>query len=310
MKRSFRIHSLVAPVLGAAGILVLETAGFAAQEFTLDTANAAAAKGDAKAQYFLGRYYAGINNNGQDYTRAAQYMRQSADQGYAPAQAGLGSFYARGQGVSRDMGQALEWYRKGATQGDPLAEYCLGYAFAHGDGVPKDMDQAIKWWQQSAGQGQVYAQNALGQLYFSGDTPGETNGVNYTLSAKWLLKAAEQDYTGAMNNLAYLYQHGMGVPTDWQQALKWYHRAADRGDAMAQANLGLMYEAGDGVPIDKVEAYKWYSLSAEQGTAEGKHAVKMWNFYHYLTPDQFTEAGQRLAEFHASAATNQPASNP
>lgn len=304
MKCSFRIRSLIAPVLGT-GILLSAATGRASEAFTLDTANAAAANGDPKAEYFLARYYSGTNGTGPDYIRAAQYMRDAANQGYAPAEAGLGSLYARGQGVNQDISAALQWYHKAAAQGDPLAEYCLGYAFARGNGVPKDMDQAIQWWQQSAVQGQVYAQNALGQYYFESAKSSPTNDSNYTLAAKWLLKAAQQDYVGAMNNLAYLYQNNLGVPKDWPEALKWYRRAAERGDAMAQANLAMMYEAGDGVPIDKMEAYKWYSLSAEQGNVEGKHAVVMWNLDHNLTPQQFAEVKEMVAQFHAQAATNQ-----
>jgi hypothetical protein len=168
------------------------------------------------------------------------------------------------------------------------------------------MPQALKWWRLSAEQGQVYAENALGQFYFQGEHSGDTN-INYPVAAKWLLKAAEQDCLASMNNLAYLYQHGLGVKQDWPQALKWYRCAANLGDAMAQANLGLMYESGDGVPIDKVEAYQWYSLSAKQGNVEGRHSFEEYNRYHYLTPQQFLEAEKKVAEFQAQESTNPPA---
>jgi hypothetical protein len=147
----------------------------------------------------------------------------------------------------------------------------------------------------------------LGQFYFRGEGYNDTN-INYTLAAKWLREAAEQGYIPSMNNLGYLYQMGLGVKRDWPEAIKWYRRAAEHGDAMAQANLGMMYESGDGVTIDKVEAYKWYSLSAEQGNVEGKHSFQEYNMYHYLSPEQFAEAKERVEQFHEWERTNQLAS--
>ena len=90
--------------------------------------------------------------------------------------------------------------------------------------MPTDFDQAVNWWQKSAERGQADAENALGQFYFHGEAPGDTNRINYAASAKWLRKAAEQDFVSAMNNLAFLYQYGWGVPRNLSEALKWYRR--------------------------------------------------------------------------------------
>src|ERR1700733_9180584 len=207
MKNACNVGWTIVLGLSMSGALVFYADGQATQDFTLDSARAAAAHGDPKAEYALTRYYANGKGVTQDYAQAASFARKSASQGFAPAETCLGSFYARGLGVPRDFAQALEWYRKAAAQGDSLAEYCLGSACTHGDGMPKDMPQALKWWQLSAEQGEVYAENALGQFYFQGNGYGDTN-INYAAAAKWLSKAAEQDYPGAMNNLAYLYQNG------------------------------------------------------------------------------------------------------
>ena len=305
MKPSFKIRWVVAigPILAV--ILIFGTSGLASEEFTLGTARAAAAKGDPRAGYFLARQYADGNGVPQDYSKAAEYLRKSAEQGYAPAQTGLGSCYAHGEGVKQDYTEALRWYRKAAAQEDSLAEYCLGYACAHGKGAPKDIEAAVSWWQKSAERGQVYAQNALGQFYFQGEYPGDTNHINYGNAARWLRKAAEQDYAGAMNNLAFLYQYGWGVNQDLLEAAKWYGRAAQQGDAMAQANLGLMYQAGHGgLPRDQVEAYKWFLLSAEQGNVVGRHSVEEYGTARAITADQVDEAKRKAAAFHARSRTN------
>src|SRR5208283_2803017 len=179
MKESSKLVWIVAAGPALAVISILGASGLASEEYTLDTARAAAVQGDPRAEYFLARHYADGKGVPRDYAQAAEHFRKSAEQGYAPAQTGLGSCYALGQGVKQDYAEALRWYRKAAAQGDSLAQYCLGYACAHGKGVPKDLDAAVNWWQKSAEQGQVLAQNALGQFYFRGETPGDTNHVNY-----------------------------------------------------------------------------------------------------------------------------------
>jgi TPR repeat protein len=292
--------------------------GLATEGFTLDTARAAADKGDPQAQFFLARHYADGTGVVKDYAKAATYLHQSADQGYAPAQTGLGSCYAHGHGVKQDYAQAIHWYRKGAAQNDSLAEYCLGFAYANGKGVPKDANQALVWWHKSAEQGQVYAQNSLGQFYLYGEQPGDTN-INFAESLKWLNKAADQDFGPSMGTLGYMYQYGVGVKLDFSQALKWNRRAAELGDAAGEDNLGRMYENGEGgLPNDIVEAYKWFWLSQEQGNRAGRHDAMEIEQHQVLTPGQIAEAKRMAAEFHprvpanpyAAAREGQPESAP
>ena len=64
-----------------------------------------------------------------------------------------------------------------------------------------------------------------------------------------------------------MYDHGIGVPQVYQQALTWDRKAAEQGNASAQNNLGMMYTHGRGVPQDDQEALKWIRLAAEQGVA-------------------------------------------
>ncbi|HUA67099.1 MAG TPA: tetratricopeptide repeat protein [Candidatus Saccharimonadales bacterium] len=311
MKTTIRFFTLLAVGLALSLWFLAAPRLHAADNFTLDTARAAAAKGDPEAEFFLARHYADGVGVQRDYSKAVAYLRKAAAQGYVPAQTGLGSCYAHGQGVKQDFAEAAHWYREAAAHGDALAQYCLGYAYAQGKGVPKDFDKAVQWWRKSADQGQVYAQNALGQFYFQGEHPGDTNHINYSEAVKWLRKAAEQDCAPAMGTLGYMYQYGVGVEHDWPQALRWNRRAAGLGDATAQDNLGQMYENGNaGLPADKVQAYKWFLLSDEQGSGLGRHDVIEFELHHVLTPEQTAEAQRMAAEFHAQMSTNPPAASP
>lgn len=284
---------------------------FAGDEFTVDSARVAAAAGDPKAEYSLGRQYANGEGVPRDYAKAFEYLSQSANQGYAPAQTALGSCYALGDGTRRDYTVAVEWYRKAAAQGDPLGEYCVGYAFAHGKGVSEDMNAAVDWWQKAAAQGQVNAENALGQFYFHGESANDTNHVNFPEALKWFRKAAEQGYAPAMGQLGYMYQYGIGVKQNWPEALKWSRRGADMGDATAEDNLGLMYESGDaGVPMDKVQAYKWFLLSEAQGCPLARHDAIEIELYHVLTDEQMARARSMTNGFTPMMSNRSAGSTP
>jgi TPR repeat protein len=63
-------------------------------------------------------------------------------------------------------------------------------------------------------------------------------------------------------NLAVMLDRGQGVPTNGAEAPKWYMKAAEQGYAPAQNNLGLEFEDGKAVPQDYDEAVKWFRKSA------------------------------------------------
>ena len=88
-----------------------------------------------------------------------------------------------------------------------------------------------------------------------------------------------------------MYYPGVGVDTDYKEAVKWYSLAAKQGDAEAQYNLGLMYDFGEGVLEDDVYAYMWWNLASLLGnknatTAKGEIAEEM-------TSSQIAEAEER-----------------
>lgn len=85
-----------------------------------------AERGDAAAQYQLGRMYQGGHGVTRDYHKAVEWYRRSAEQGYAPAERSLGGMYRGGYGgLPEDDAEAKKWYGKAAAQGDVLAEVGL-----------------------------------------------------------------------------------------------------------------------------------------------------------------------------------------
>lgn len=270
--------------------------------FNFQTVQTAADKGNAKAQYELGRYYAnGIGIN-RDYAKAVKYMRQAADQGDALAQMELGSYYGRGIGVPRNVTTAVQWYRKAADQGNVLAQYAMGGFYAAGRGVTNDMDEAVRWWLKAAGQDQVDAEARLGELFLIQTPQYRTNYLNYPEALKWLRKAAAQGSAGAMNNLGVAYENGFGVKMDFKEAARWYRASAEQGNDTAQANLGQLYFDGRGVEFDLVQAYKWFKLSASKGNTLGTAGLANFQTHPLLTPKQLADAEQMVLDFRPQAA--------
>ena len=76
-----------------------------------------------------------------------------------------------------------------------------------------------------------------------------------------LRSEAEQGSASAQHNLGLMYDLGMSVPQDDQEAVKWYRLAAEQGNPFGQYNLALMYDLGRGVAQDYVQAHKWINLA-------------------------------------------------
>jgi TPR repeat protein len=270
----------------------------AEDQFTLDTARAAAEKGDAKAEYFLGKQYAKGNGVPLDNAKAAEYFRKAAEQGLAAAQNDLGAYYARGLGVKRDFQEAAKWYTKAALQGDELAEYSLGRAYAEGRGVDKDLRESTKWYRKAAEQNQPDALVVMGDMYLFGD---RGSSMKYAEALKYYTNAVAHGQTICLNSLGICYENSPDISDNMGLALKCYRQAAAKNDGRAQANLGRFYQDGIGVQKDLVEAYKWFLLAQRNGAPIAKHSLEqlqgsnplVQSTNSALTPEQIAEATRR-----------------
>ncbi len=77
-------------------------------------------------------------------------LRERAAKGDADAQFTLGKNYEAGRGgLKKDYEQAGAWYRLAAEQGDPYAQASLGLLYRFGKGVQRDLVQAYMWLELS-----------------------------------------------------------------------------------------------------------------------------------------------------------------
>ncbi len=119
---------------------------------------------------------------------------------------------------------------------------------------------------------------------------------------------AERGDAYSQYNLGVMYDHGVGVPQDYAEAMKWYRLAAGQGNADARSNLGVMYAVGKGVPRDDAEAVKWYRLAAEQGNVNAQSNLGVVFYTGDGVPRDYTQALMWLdlaaSTGHESAARN------
>lgn len=99
---------------------------------------------------------------------------------------------------------------------------------------------------------------------FRADDPARQEA--YSLARLALDDAEQRGYVAALNNLAVLYDNGLGVEQDQDRANELFKRAAQQGFPLAMYNLALRFQSGDkGIPRDDVQAYDWFAKSADAG---------------------------------------------
>lgn len=270
----------------------------------LDWAKPEAKKGNAHAQFNMGKCCWWGEGVEEDKVEAVKWYRKAAELGHAEAQGRLGWCYDQGVGVAVNFDEAEKWYRKAAERGYATAqsELAVSYFFGNRFGLDvkeankwlnealeqddartqwfmgcgysvlfkeKDETEAVKWYRKAAEQGVAIAQVDLAKCYVEGK--GVTN--NYEEAVKWYRRAAEQGYDEAQFELAAFCAEGKGVEKNLKEAVKWYRKAAEQGLAKAQFELGRCYAQGNGVPRNYEEAVKWYSKAADQGISDAQFAL-------------------------------------
>ena len=204
----------------------------------------AADAGDARAALYVGVLYDSGLGVPQDARQAMAWYRRAAAAGSAPGAFNVGVLYDAGQGVPQDASQAATWYARAAAQGFARAQYNLALMYEAGSGVPRSTARAIALY-TSAARGGISAARAhletLGHPFAEpAQKPAEDSMQDFRRAQQILLnrgaaeagemaglfrRAADKHNPLAEYDLAYCYEHGMGVAADHAQAQLWYRRA-------------------------------------------------------------------------------------
>jgi TPR repeat protein len=233
-----KIHSEIAPVVAApkpepAPVI---TAPAKVIKTALDPAVLLpkAMAGDLEAMFLLGTYY---DDKEWVSTEGLKWLRAAAEKNHPRAQFRLGLLYKDGKGVKQDVKEAQKWFQKADGANLPLAAFSLGMLEWQGSLGPRSLEKTYSWCDRAA--------------------PGLTDDADR--------KDAE-----ALAALGWMYQEGMGRPTDLKKAADFYKEAAEQGYAPVDTIVAGVYLQGKLGEVNRAEAERLLTKAAERGYAEAQ----------------------------------------
>ncbi|WP_084399687.1 tetratricopeptide repeat protein [Pseudotamlana agarivorans] len=155
-----------------------------------------------------------------------------------------------------------------------------------------NMPLAYKEFLEAANEGHVFAQYNIGLMYEQG------LGIdkNAEQAVNWYKKSAEQGNSAAQFNLGVCYENGIGTAVDFSKANEWYRKASEQGDGLAVGNLGMLYIRGQGVKVNKIAGIALLLMSSSMDTSPQNQARKNISSTQGLTPEMVSEAQALSAE--------------
>lgn len=125
--------------------------------------------------------------------------------------------------LSTEEYEQIHLFLKQASREQPSAIYLRGLLYDKGYGVNADPDMAFLLMREAAAKGNSLAIYEVGHRFLMGvGVP-----TNYISARQWLVTAAESPHyiKEAMIDLATIYEQGLGVEVDYEQAKDWQERS-------------------------------------------------------------------------------------
>ncbi|XP_061478572.1 protein sel-1 homolog 2 isoform X2 [Rhineura floridana] len=223
-----------------------------------------AERGDTQIQVYLGQLHlAGRKGLERDHAKAFYYFLKAANAGDAHGMAFLGKMHLEGSAtVPQSNITALKYFKMAADKGNSVGLWGLGLLYFRGKGVPLNYSEAFKYFQKAAEKGFANAQFQLGVMYHKNAKLLHKDQI-YPLALLLWKRAAKQGNIFARVKIGDYHFYGFGTKRDYITAAVHYNLAADQQSAQAMFNLAYMYEHGLGISKDIHLARRWYDLAAE-----------------------------------------------
>ncbi len=221
----------------------------------------AAEAGNASAMFNIAVMYDSGQGTVVDRAEAIRWYGMAAEKGNGRAAYDLGLIYRDGDGVPKDTAQAIHYFQIAAAAGIQAARpnlSALGSSATLGSStVPKPVPATHPVSRPAPAAPPQTGQQVseISRFQKVALERGETGGLSPRLLGI-LLPTLEQDArTGnglAQYDLGYVYEHGLGVPTDLVQSYSSYLRAAASHDTTVIASaLKGAAEVGDRLTPDQ-----------------------------------------------------------
>ncbi len=162
----------------------------------------------------------------------------------------LANCYMMGRGTEVDLQKAFTLYRQAACKNHPWAMLYEGNCYLNGYGTEVDPNAGIACWSKIQPNAPSYAT----ALHNIGTAHIRLN--NHEEAAAVLQKAEQLNFVSSFTafSLGHLYEKGLGVEVNAEEAAKHYAMAAKWGHIPARVCLAVCYIEGIGVAQDPIQA--------------------------------------------------------
>jgi len=165
----------------------------------------------------------------RDLALARKYYQAAAARGDARARYYLACLYLNGWGGPRDAKRAVESYATAARDGSRDAMHVLGVMYLNGSSVKNNDKTALAYLKKAADLGHVGACTDFAWLYLEGRGVERQPAVGVAMYQK----AAQEGYPEAQYRLGCLHLEGKVVPKDLALGLAWLDLACEGLHGMA-----------------------------------------------------------------------------
>ena len=145
--------------------------------------------------------------------------------------------YAVKKTSKEDADKAFQQLLQLGETGNLRDKWRLGRIYHAGHGVARNAETCLYWHSKAAERG--WAGNSQFVVVFN-------------------------SYLVALNNVGLCYELGFGVPSDSTVSFKYFLRAAEQDYSVACYNVGMAFKEGRGVEVDGEKALYWLRKAAER----------------------------------------------
>lgn len=250
-----------------------------------------------KQNYGLALFYqAKLFYQQREFESNIAWLEKALRVNFTPAMCDLAVLLAIGRGVDENQLRSFVVLQHASSLGDAIATYKLAENYAQGRGTTADLNKSFQYLELAVKQGSWKAILTLGSYYRFGWLSSFLLGTHHQGYRKinqtvidpnkafyhyaYIVNHAPKTEVGALMNaqyhLGWMYQDGIGVEQDYEQAVNWYQQSSDLGNFIATNNLADKYEHGLGVEQDLDMAFALYSSVAEQVVAANLALGRMY----------------------------------
>ncbi|MGN1468197.1 MAG: MobP3 family relaxase [Ruminococcus sp.] len=205
--------------------------------------NVAAELDNPYAQYTLGK--AEVERGNID--EGIYWLKKSADKDISHSNYQLGIMYSSEQYHFNDENTSQAYFKKALylyledynNNSDDFTAYRIGQMYLYGQGTEVDIKKAVEWFEKSAQLDNPDAYYQLGYLYKKyGMCKKAVTQTYFSKALDLYTKSFAKNPNGSnAYNIGIMYQYGLGVERDIEEAVKWYKKSLEFGNCKAQEKI-------------------------------------------------------------------------